>query len=75
MRKMKILLGKELLDILRDKKTLIIMVLVPILLYPAMLMGIVLVSSGLLASQKEKTYQVAYSAEDVPVQELKEFYE
>ena len=43
MNKIKTLVKKELLDVLRDKKTLIIMVVVPILLYPAMIIGMVLI--------------------------------
>lgn len=75
MRKLKPLLYKELLDILRDKKTLIIMVLVPMLLYPAIFMGTAMISSGMILSQKEKTYQVAYPKEaQEPVKELIEFY-
>ena len=75
MRKLKPLLYKELLDILRDKKTLIIMVLVPMLLYPAIFMGTAMISSGMILSQKEKTYQVAYPKEaQESVKELIEFY-
>ena len=61
MNKIKTLVKKELLDILRDRKTLIIMVAIPVLLYPALIMGMVLVMSMVAQSQVEKTYTVAYS--------------
>ena len=51
MNKIKTLVRKEILDILRDKKTLIIMVAVPILLYPAMIIGMVMILSMIVASQ------------------------
>ena len=42
---------KEMLDIFRDKKTMIIMVLVPLFLYPCMMLGMMLIMSNI---SKEK---------------------
>lgn len=63
MKKIKTLVKKELLDILRDKKTLIIMVAIPILLYPAIIMGMVLIMSMVAQSQVDKVHTVFYSGE------------
>lgn len=63
MNKIKTLVRKEILDILRDKKTLIIMVAVPILLYPAMIIGMVMIMSMIAATQEEKIHTAAYAAE------------
>lgn len=63
MNKVMTLIRKEVLDILRDKKTLIIMVAVPILLYPAMIIGMVLIMNMVTSSQQEKIHTAAYSAE------------
>lgn len=62
MNKVMTLIRKEVLDILRDKKTLIIMVAVPILLYPAMIIGMVLIMNMVTSSQQETIHTAAYSA-------------
>lgn len=49
---------KEMLDIFRDKKTMIIMVLVPLFLYPCMMLGMMLIMSAISQESLEKTYQV-----------------
>ena len=49
---------KEMLDIFRDKKTMIIMVLVPLFLYPCMMLGMMLIMSSISQESLEKTYQV-----------------
>lgn len=61
MKKIGILVKKEILDILRDKKTLIIMVAVPILLYPAIIIGMALVMSYVMQSQQGRVHTAAYS--------------
>ena len=63
MNKVLTLIRKEVLDILRDKKTLIIMVAVPVLLYPAMIIGIVMIMSMIASSQMETIHTAAYSTE------------
>ena len=73
---LKILFLKEIRDILRDKKTLVIMVLVPLLLYPAMIIGITLILSQMENRQMENTYQVSYQAKDESiVSKLRDSYE
>lgn len=61
MKKIGILVRKEVLDILRDKKTLIIMVAVPVLLYPAIIIGMVLVMNYAMQSQEDRVHTAAYS--------------
>ena len=61
MKKIGILVRKEVLDILRDKKTLIIMVAVPVLLYPAIIIGMVLVMNYAMQSQEDRVHTTAYS--------------
>lgn len=56
---------KEMLDILRDKKTVIIMILVPIILYPLLFLGAMYAGSAIAQSQQDSTYKVAfYQVED-----------
>lgn len=59
-KRMTALLKRELLDIFRDKKTLIMMVVVPLLLYPLLIVGMSLIMSAVMKSQEEKTYTVAF---------------
>lgn len=76
MNKIKTLVRKEILDILRDKKTLIIMVAVPILLYPALIIGMVLLMNMIASSQQEKVHTAAYPVEyEAQVMSLQEIYE
>ena len=53
------LLKKELTDIFRDTKTIIIMVIVPLILYPLVFLGSLLLTSSLLKESTVKTYNVA----------------
>lgn len=62
MKKIQILIRKEIQDILRDKKTLIMMVVVPVLLYPLMIIGITLIMGHIMQSQGDTTYEVGYDA-------------
>ena len=63
MNKIVTLIRKEVLDILRDKKTLIMMVAVPVLLYPAMIIGMVLIMGMVANMQQETIHTAAYSTE------------
>lgn len=63
MNKIKTLVRKEVLDILRDKKTLVIMVLVPVLLYPLIIIGMTLVFGMMMHSQEQQVYMVGCQAE------------
>ena len=53
------LLKKELTDIFRDTKTIIIMVIVPLVLYPLMFLGSMLLTSSIMKESTVKTYNVA----------------
>ncbi|MBQ2183485.1 MAG: ABC transporter permease, partial [Lachnospiraceae bacterium] len=52
------LLKKEIVDIFRDTKTIIIMVVVPLVLYPLIFLGTMLITSSLLKESTVKTYTV-----------------
>lgn len=58
--RMKSLLKRELMDIFRDRKTLIMMVLVPLLLYPLLIVVMTLITSAVVSKQEEKLYEVAF---------------
>lgn len=65
------LFKREMKDIFRDKKTLIMMVVVPILLYPLLIVGMTLLISAINTTQLDKTYQVAYvGIEDTVVEAI-----
>lgn len=56
---------KEIMDLLRDKKTIIVMILVPIFLYPAMMLGSVFVLQGIVKESESKEYNLAMVESDV----------
>jgi len=56
----KALFKKELADILRDKKTLFTMVVIPLVLYPLLIIGLTLLMSSVMANQKEQVYKIAF---------------
>ena len=53
------------MDLLRDKKTIIIMILIPIFLYPAMMLGSLLVMQGIVKESESKEYKIAMVQSDV----------
>lgn len=55
----KALYKKEITDIFRDKKTIIIMVLIPLLLYPLLSLAGLFFSTKLITETTDKTYNVA----------------
>jgi sodium transport system permease protein len=69
-KRMTALLKRELMDILRDKKTLIMMVVVPIILYPLLVVAMVFLMNAIMNSQTEKTYLVAFETSDEQTAEL-----
>lgn len=76
MKKIGILVKKEMTEILRDKKTLIIMVLIPLLLYPVLLIGMTLGINMIAQSQASKTYTIGYVTQDETfVEPIIEIYE
>lgn len=54
------LFKREIMDILRDKKTLVMMIAIPLLLYPLLIIGMALFMSAIATSQEEKTYLVSF---------------
>ena len=73
-RTLKILYKKEILDVIRDKKTLAMMVLLPIILYPVILILAIQFVAFFNTAREEKTYVVSYAAADAEaINELKEF--
>jgi len=57
--KIKAIYKKEILDLLRDKKTLIMMVLVPLLLYPLIMMVALFVVSAVSNNVQSSEYKIA----------------
>lgn len=51
---------KEILDILRDKKTILVMILIPLIVYPLLFVGAMSVVSMIASNQQEATYRVAF---------------
>lgn len=60
----KALFHKEISDIFRDKKTLFMMVVIPLILYPLLIIGMTLLMSSIMSNQVETVYKVAL--ENVP---------
>ena len=54
------LFKRELKDIFRDKKTLFMMVVIPLLLYPLIMVAMTLIMSAIMSDQMETTYKVAF---------------
>ncbi len=59
-KQLKTLYKKEIMDVLRDKKTILIMVVLPVILYPLLFLVVMQVISLITQSQQERTYYVAY---------------
>lgn len=62
--KIKIIYKKEMLDLFRDKKTLIMMVVVPLLLYPLIMMGSLLFGAAIADSVQSDEYHIAVVDDD-----------
>ena len=60
----KTLIKKEMLDVLRDKKTVIMMLVVPVILYPLVFIGAMQVVAMISSSMEEQNYRIAIEAED-----------
>ncbi|GAA0713119.1 ABC transporter permease [Paraclostridium ghonii] len=52
---------KEVLDILRDKKTIFMMIILPIILYPIMMVGITQIMSMSMNSMEKENINIAFS--------------
>lgn len=58
------LVKKEMLDVFRDKKTVIMMLLVPVILYPLIFIGIIQLMTFISSSMEKQNYRIAVEAED-----------
>ena len=58
------LFKREVKDIFRDKKTMIMMIVVPIFLYPLLIIGMTLIVNAINVSQMDKSYKVSYVSID-----------
>ena len=58
------LVKKEMLDVFRDKKTVVIMIVVPIILYPLIFIGAMQAVAMISSSMEEQNYKIAIAAED-----------
>lgn len=52
---------REITDVLRDKKTLVMMVLVPLLLYPLLIIIMSVIMTAMTGTSADKTYKIAFS--------------
>ncbi len=60
-KQLKILYKKEIMDVIRDKKTILTMVVLPVILYPVLFLVIMQVMTMINNSQQERTYYIAYA--------------
>ena len=60
----KTLIKKEMLDVLRDKKTVVMMLVVPIILYPLIFIGVMQLMVMITSSMETQDYRIAIEAED-----------
>lgn len=60
-KQLKTVYKKEIMDVLRDKKTILTMVVLPIILYPLLFVVIMQVMMMINSSQQEHTYYIAYN--------------
>lgn len=58
------LVKKEMLDVLRDKKTVIMMLVIPVILYPLIFIGAMQVMTMVTSSMEQQTYRIAVAADD-----------
>lgn len=58
------LMKKEILDVFRDKKTVIMMLVVPLILYPLIFIGAMQVVAFISSNMDEQNYRIAVEADD-----------
>ncbi|MDE6686199.1 MAG: ABC transporter permease subunit [Lachnospiraceae bacterium] len=64
---------KEMTDILRDKKTILMMIVVPLILYPLIFIGSMALSASIMNASTSSTYRIGF--DQVPeAPELREFF-
>ena len=60
----KTLIKKEMLDVLRDKKTVIMMLVVPVILYPLIFIGAMQLVAAISSGMEKQDYKIAVEADD-----------
>lgn len=60
----KTLVKKEMLDVFRDKKTVFIMLVIPIILYPLIFLGAMQLMTFITSSMEQQNYKIVVQAED-----------
>lgn len=64
---------KEMTDILRDKKTILMMIVVPLILYPLIFIGSMALSASIINASTSSTYRIGF--DQVPeAPELRDFF-
>lgn len=58
------LVKKEMLDVFRDKKTVLMMLVVPVILYPLIFIGVMQLVLFISSSMEEQNYRIVVEAED-----------
>lgn len=58
------LMKKEILDVFRDKKTVVMMLVVPLILYPLIFIGAMQVVAFISSNMDEQNYRIAVEADD-----------
>ena len=61
---LKTLVKKEMMDVFRDKKTVFIMLVIPIILYPLIFLGAMQLMTFIASSMEEQDYKIVVTAED-----------
>ena len=55
MKQLKTLYKKEIMDVIRDKKTILTMVVLPVILYPLLFLVVMQIMTMILSNQEEQT--------------------
>ena len=63
-KQLKTLYKKEIMDVLRDKKTILTMVVLPVILYPLLFLVVMQIMTMIMSNQEQQTYYVAYENEN-----------
>lgn len=58
------LMKKELLDVMRDKKTVVMMLVIPVILYPLIFIGAMQVMMAVSSGMEQQSYRIAVNAQD-----------
>lgn len=58
------LVKKEMFDVLRDKKTVVMMIVVPVILYPLIFIGVMQLMAAVSSGMEAQDYRIAIEAED-----------